>query len=337
MRQLLRPVAFLVAVAALYVSVWSSPVEAQTDPVLFELQDKSYRIGDLPVKLRKLLAQQEARHYRERRDLFDQLVFDALLASQSRESGRSRADLSRELLAISQPTEEDAKKFYEANKARITQDFAAVKERIMQSLRIDRINEKKRSIVAKLQNGELLKLSFSAPLPPPIDIPVAGYPQLGPADAPFKVVEFADFSCPLCKQASEVMHNLHRDFPTQLQWTFLHFPVGKKGVAAKIHEGGHCLIEQDLFWPYHDLIFARMTTVGSADAPKIAREVGADMERFEQCYSGRAGKWAVKRSLQLGRKLGVTRTPTLFLNGRPFGSTRLEHDLRQLIEGQENK
>jgi len=313
--------------AALHTSA-AGPV----DPILFELEGRSYRMVDVPPKLRNFLARQQTQHYRERRELYDELIFDAFLEHEAKRTGMSRSALAKEYLAVPKPSDDDARTFYEANKGRIAQDFAAVKEGIAKALMTERIAEKKRAIVATLERTERVKLPFAQPLPPPVELVVDDFPSIGPADASITVVEFADFSCPLCQKASKVMYELLANHPAEVRWVFVHYPIGKKGIARRIHAGGQCLVEQELFWAYHNLVFKRIVEINSQDAPEIAAEVGADMERFNACYAGKTSDWAIKRGLELGRKHRVTRTPTLFVNGRPFASKRLREDLKALVE-----
>ena len=323
------------SLAALAASFTAIPVPAvPPDPVLFELRGTPYRIGDLRPKMRELLYRLESEHYRQRLELFNQLIFDALLESESQRTGRSRAELANELLETEAPSEKDARAFYEDNKHRIPEDYEVVRDRIMSSLRSKRLSDKKDAVVEKLRRTGLLHVELTEPPPPPVDIPVEGFPALGPADAPFTIVEFADFACPLCQRAARVMHNIRRDFPDQVRWIFMDFPVSRRGTAARIHQAGHCLQRQGLFWVYHDQVFERLDELTEDGGPSLAREVGADMAAFDQCYASSEPRWAVERSMRVARKLGVTRTPSLFINGRPFASSRLEADLRQLISGQ---
>ena len=302
------------------------------DPVLFEFEGRDYRMVDLPPKLRKLLSRQQVRHYREQRELYEELAFDAFLNSEARRTGTPRTTLAKDLLAVPEPTEAEARKFYDANKSRIAQDFATVRHRIVRTLVSDQLAEKKRAIVAALERRGRVKLPSTRPLPPAVDLAIEAFPSIGPSDAAITVVEFADFSCSLCRGVSGVMHELLAEHPHTLRWVFVHFPVAKKGVGRHIHAGGQCLMEQQLFWAYHDLVFERMVDINAQDAPQLAAEVGADMTRFDACYAGKTGEWAVRRGLELGRKHRVTRTPTLFVNGRPFASSQLKKDLGALIE-----
>ena len=320
--------------AAAILLISSQPAAAQPDPVLFELGKQRYKVGDLPPKLRDLLVKLDVAQYRERRDLYEQLAFDAYLRVESKRTGQKRSDIAKELLKFPAPSEADAQEFYDTNRARIVEDFEAVKERIIESLRVGRLRKQKSAAVAGLEKSGQLKLSLNRPQPAPIDIDIAGRPSLGPVDAPFTIVEFADFSCPLCKRASAVMRRILNKFPDRVRWVFMDFPVGKQGAAVGIHEAGHCLQKQNLFWAYHDEVFDRMEKLNTNDGPILAKELGANMTAFDSCYASRSPKFKVKRALKRGRELGVSRTPTVYVNGRVFAAHNLEESLTALIEKQ---
>ena len=62
----------------------------------------------------------------------------------------------------------------------------------------------------------------------------------GPADAPIKVVEFADFMCPGCRAASGALHEYFAQQGGDINLTFKNFPLEKTcnpGIGQSIHNG----------------------------------------------------------------------------------------------------
>ena len=57
---------------------------------------------------------------------------------------------------------------------------------------------------------------------------------------------------------------------------------------------------------------------------KLAKEVGLDMEKFEQDRKNPAFQKQLKEDRQLGRKAGVRGVPSLFINGQPVKDRSLE-------------
>jgi protein-disulfide isomerase len=103
---------------------------------------------------------------------------------------------------------------------------------------------------------------------------------------------------------------------------------------------GRCANEQNQFWAFHDVIFARQQEWSeSSDAADLfagyAQQVGLDRGAFETCLGSDKYQKEVSESYQLGSTLGVTGTPTIFINGKKVEDTphsRAEWD--ELIRGE---
>ncbi|MBA3319976.1 MAG: thioredoxin domain-containing protein, partial [Pyrinomonadaceae bacterium] len=110
----------------------------------------------------------------------------------------------------------------------------------------------------------------------------------GRADAPVLVEEFGDFQCPPCGQFHPIMSRIERDFPTQVRFSFRHFPIKTQHphavLAAHATEAAGL---QGKFWELHDVIYEKQAEWKDAkDARPIftnyARALGLDMQKFAQ-------------------------------------------------------
>ena len=150
--------------------------------------------------------------------------------------------------------------------------------------------------------------------------------RLGSADAPVKLVEFADYTCPYCGQwAAQVQPQLIHDFVNagKLQIVFYDFPLGSEGehrwsfLAAR---AGRCAAEQGKFWEMHDYLFGHQSEWTYANTPPVkafegyARSVGADPAKYNACLESERYADAVTASHMLGEQLGVDSTPTIIIN-----------------------
>jgi protein-disulfide isomerase len=149
--------------------------------------------------------------------------------------------------------------------------------------------------------------------------------SIGKEDAPVVMYEFADFQCPHCAEWVTFIEPLIRQqlvAQGTVRYVFYEFPLGgtfrHSFLAAR---AGRCANEQGKFWEYHDLLFGRQSTWSPMDDPsddfvKMAGTVGLNTKQFESCL--RSDKYAREVTLtrQLGDKLGVQGTPTIFINGK---------------------
>jgi protein-disulfide isomerase len=131
------------------------------------------------------------------------------------------------------------------------------------------------------------------------------------------IVEFTDFHCPFCKRVLPTLTQIERQYGEKVTVVFRDFPLDRlHPQASKAHEAARCADEQGQFWAYHDRLYANAPKASSEQLTAYAREVGLDVAAFEQCLSSGRHQDAVHQDVAEGTRLGVTGTPTFFVNGR---------------------
>jgi protein-disulfide isomerase len=140
---------------------------------------------------------------------------------------------------------------------------------------------------------------------------------LGSPDAPVTVVEYGDFECPRCKQASGAVRLLFARFESQIRFVFRHFPLEEIHphalVAAEVAE---CAGTQGKFWQMHDLLFENQQYLGLAQLYDYAQALELDLPRFTVEVDEERHLQRVRRDQRSGESSGVRSTPTFFVNGR---------------------
>ncbi len=165
-------------------------------------------------------------------------------------------------------------------------------------------------------------------------------PSIGPADGKLLIVEFADLECPACKEAAPVVEKLRNDFP-QARFVFQSFPLPQHPWAARAASYLDCIARTnpDHASTFIDAIFSHQkeienavrktgpdgkTTVDDAAVTERLRYyvewAGADAAKIQSCAETPATAERIMRSQQLGQSIGITGTPTLFINGRRIGN-----------------
>jgi protein-disulfide isomerase len=146
----------------------------------------------------------------------------------------------------------------------------------------------------------------------------------GPADAPVSLVVFGDFECPFCKQEATILRqNIPTSFPGKVRVVFMDFPLDSIHPWARPASiAGRCIVRQssDLFWKYHDWVYANQTSITpdnyNSKLMEWAGQNGVDTVQLGRCVDNKVTEPEVDRTVAMGRELGVDATPTLFLNGR---------------------
>lgn len=150
-----------------------------------------------------------------------------------------------------------------------------------------------------------------------------GNPSIGPENAPVTLVEFADFECPHCREFSDNFGAIQQKFP-QIRLVYKDYPlVDIHPWAETAAVAGRCAYMQSpaAFWKMHDAIFKNQDSITPDNAwdefSSLAKQVGLDADAFKSCLSSPDAAKAVEANRADAITLGVSSTPTVYVNGRP--------------------
>jgi protein-disulfide isomerase len=148
------------------------------------------------------------------------------------------------------------------------------------------------------------------------DIPTRGAYALGPENAPITIVEFSDFQCPYCRRWHEQVYKpLLAAYPGKVRMVYRNLPLTSiHPDAFAAAEAAMCAGEQDAFWQYHEKLFSS-ETLGSEIYTQYAQELSLDMTSFEACMTEHKYQEAVQIDSDFAINMGVSSTPTFFING----------------------
>jgi protein-disulfide isomerase len=149
----------------------------------------------------------------------------------------------------------------------------------------------------------------------------------GGQDAKYTIVEFADFRCPHCAAAFEVLDDVLGK-RSDVRLAYFYFPLGGGGdKSIRAAEAGEEARLQGKFWELAKIMFRYQHALEEEDLDRYAQEVGLDMDRFHAAMKARTHKEKVLQDKRLGESVHVMSTPTLFVNGRQFGLARTADNL----------
>jgi protein-disulfide isomerase len=74
--------------------------------------------------------------------------------------------------------------------------------------------------------------------------------------------------------------------------------------------------EQGKFWEFHDRLFSDQRHLDPETYERYARELGLDVDRFEEDCASPQTRRKVEEDRAEARRLGVYGTPAFFVNGR---------------------
>lgn len=151
------------------------------------------------------------------------------------------------------------------------------------------------------------------------------FPSIGPKNARVTLVEFSDFQCPYCRLGAFALNTVYSRFPNDLRIVFRNFPLdpscnkemqtGGHPIACEAARTGLCAFKQGKFEEYYKEIFQRQLELAPGKPEEIAKELGLDGQRLAECTKTDEISSKVQRDLEEGTRLGISSTPTFFING----------------------
>ena len=162
-------------------------------------------------------------------------------------------------------------------------------------------------------------------------------PAKGPAKAAVEIVEFSDMQCPHCKQVAPVVETLLTQEP-EAHFVFQNFPLPNHDWAEKAAGYVDCIGRgsKDGVWKFIQKTFEQQENITEANADEklkaIATEAGASAEQAAACSMQATTTARIEASLELGKSVGVTGTPAIFINGRMLTGAVPADLLKQIVE-----
>jgi len=165
---------------------------------------------------------------------------------------------------------------------------------------------------------------------------------LGNPDAPVTLEEFGDFQCPPCGTLSGPINQLEQDYRPRLRVIFRHFPLTMHRHAREAALASEAAGRQGRFWQMHDVLYREQAVWSeAADVRPLfdtyAGMLGLKIDRFKKDMESEEVNRRVTADQLRGTALGVTITPTLFVNNRALPNASLSPAaLRAAVEAAMN-
>ncbi len=151
--------------------------------------------------------------------------------------------------------------------------------------------------------------------------------------------EFGDYQCPPCGAMHPDLKKIKADYGDRIRFIFRHFPLSQIHPNARAAANAAIAAgKQGKFWEMHDLLYENQSVWAEAPdltpiAVNFATQLGLNITQFAQDMNGTAVSAEVYADYQRGISMGVTGTPTVFLNGQQLTNEQMTPDkIRQEID-----
>jgi len=156
---------------------------------------------------------------------------------------------------------------------------------------------------------------------------------LGDPNAPVTIDVFEDFQCPACQFFTESIEPLIIDYfvkEGKARLVFHNYPfidgdgAFNGGESDQAANAAMCANEQDKFWEMQAIIYANWNgenqgNLSNRKLKAIAETAGLDTDAFNTCFDDNKYKDEIQADFELGQEMGVSGTPSVFVNGQKVG------------------
>jgi protein-disulfide isomerase len=158
----------------------------------------------------------------------------------------------------------------------------------------------------------------------------------GNSEAETTLVKYSDFQCPACATFVPLVDQLLQEHGENLSVEYKHFPLPIHNNSQAAAIAAEAAGQQGEFFAMHDLIFENQAEWSPSTLPGVmfaqyAEEIGLDMDEFTRHQKSSILRDKVRSDFDEGRELGVTGTPTFFLNGQRMNFTTYPEFIDQIL------
>jgi protein-disulfide isomerase len=175
-----------------------------------------------------------------------------------------------------------------------------------------------------------IKKIADVPKPPPI---TTRDWQLGPAAAPIRVLEYADYQCKPCGEAYRLLKQVLPPYGDKVLWVHRHLPLRHSHpLAQQAAEAAEAAGAQGKFWEMHDRLFEARLALEREQLIEYAGEIGLNVDQFTEDLNCRRFKDEVNEDFKQAVRNKIKLPPALFINGLLLDGPRTETAIRTRID-----
>jgi protein-disulfide isomerase len=163
-------------------------------------------------------------------------------------------------------------------------------------------------------------------------IELGNAPVRGESNAAVTIVGWSDFQCPFCNRVGPTLAQIEKEYGDSVQIAFKHLPLEIHPEARAAHAAAEAAHRQGKFWQMHDRIFANQRDLRVETLEGYAKAIGLDMDRYRKDVASADVQKAIDADLAQAQKLGVTGTPSFFINGRNLSGAQPFPNFKRMID-----
>lgn len=142
------------------------------------------------------------------------------------------------------------------------------------------------------------------------------------ADDKVTLVEFLDFECEACRAAFPFVEQVRQQYEGRITFVIRYFPIDSHRNAMNAAKAVEAAARQDRLEPMYERMYETQAEWGEQQDSKatlfrtFAEDLGLDMDQYDRDVASDDVEKRIERDVTDGLALGVSGTPTFFLNGK---------------------
>jgi protein-disulfide isomerase len=159
-------------------------------------------------------------------------------------------------------------------------------------------------------------------------------------------VEYGDFQCPACEAYYPLVEQAYDKYKDKVSFQFRSFPITSAHPhAVAAHRAAEAADKQGKYWEMYHKLYDNQPTWSpqgtslpdaqvSSMFEQYAKEIGLNIDQYNADRQSSAVNDIIQADAKEGSKLGVTGTPTFFINGKKHETSEIrdQDGLNKLIE-----
>lgn len=302
----------------------ANTADAEGQRVLALLDEEPIRKADLDEFLKAQLYDIKKQIYNIRKMAVDQRAFPLLLEAEAkRRSTTVQILINTEILdKAPMATSQEIESVYYANK--FPKPLEQMRGEIANHLRQQAIAKQEQLLFADLAKKDPIQYSLPGIVEPTFKIETMGKPSKGSPNAPVTIVEFSDYECPYCAQIQPVLNQLLNLYAGKVRLVAREFPIVTHQFSRKASQAALSAHSQGKYFEYTALLYRNQLDLSEPALIRLAQQVGLNIAQLKADIAANRYDTAIDLDMDDAKRVGLTSTPTFFINGRRLEQITLQ-------------
>ena len=133
------------------------------------------------------------------------------------------------------------------------------------------------------------------------------------SNATYVIIQFSDYECPYCAQASPIVTQILKKYPQQIALVQKDYPLPQHQNARLAAVAARCAGKQGKYWEMANLLFSNQQNLQKQNLLVIAKNANLNMVDFSGCLNGDEFDSVIDENFKEGMALKIAGTPTFII------------------------